>query len=57
MIPMNDIPGDRFFFDSEKFVVIGSKTKKEYNFGDKVKVKVFEVSTKKRQINLDLVID
>lgn len=57
MIPINDIPGDRFFFDAEKFVVVGSKSKKEYNFGDKVKVKVFEVSTKKRQINLDLVID
>ena len=57
MIPMNDIPGDRFHFDAEKFVVVGAKTKKEYNFGDKVKVKVFEVSTKKRQINLDLVVD
>ena len=57
MIPMNDIPGDRFHFDAEKFVVIGARTKKEYNFGDKVKVRVYEVSTRKRQINLELVVD
>ena len=55
MIPLIDIPGDRFFFDAEKFTVVGAKTKKEYNFGDAVKVKVLEVDTRKRQINLELV--
>lgn len=57
MIPMNEIPEDHFYFDAEKFVVIGSKSKKKYNFGDKVRVKVFEVSTRKRQINLELLVD
>ncbi|MGY8926744.1 MAG: S1 RNA-binding domain-containing protein [Flavobacteriales bacterium] len=57
MVPMNDIPGDRFHFDADRFVVIGSRTKKEYNFGDKVRVRVYEVSTLKRQINLELVVD
>ena len=57
MVPMNDIPGDHFHFDADRFVVIGSRTKKEYNFGDKVRVRVYEVSTLKRQINLELVVD
>ena len=55
MIPLIEIPGDRFFFDSEKFSVVGSKTKKEYNIGDSVTVKVLEVDTRKRQINLEMV--
>ena len=57
MIPINDIPGDRFHYSAEKLAIIGGKTKKAYNFGDKVRVRVYEVSTRKRQINLELVID
>ena len=57
MIPMHDIPGDRFRYDADKLIIIGAKSKKEYAFGDKVTVRVYEVSTSKRQINLELVID
>lgn len=57
MIPLNEIPGDRFYFDPESYTIIGAKTKKEYNIGDHVKVRIFEVSTRKRQIDLELVID
>lgn len=55
MIPLIDIPGDRWFFDAEKYSVVGAKTKQEYNFGDAVRVKVLEVDTRKRQINLELI--
>lgn len=55
MILMQDIPDDRFSFDQEKFRIIGSKTKKEYNFGDQVDVQVMSVDLRKRQINLELV--
>ncbi len=55
MVPMSEIPGDRFSFDSEKYRIIGYKTKKEFNFGDKVRVKISDVNTRKRQINLELV--
>lgn len=55
MVPMNQIPGDRFFFDAEKFRIVGGKTKKEYNFGDKVKVRIYEVNPRKRQIDLEIV--
>ena len=54
MVPMQNIPGDRFYFDAEKYRIVGSKSKKEYNFGDKVTVKVYEVNPRKRQIDLEL---
>jgi ribonuclease R len=57
MIPLSEIPGDRFYFDADKYAVIGSKTKKEYNLGDPVKVRIYEVSTRKRQIDLEIVED
>ena len=56
MVPMTEIPGDRYYFDQEKFRIIGSKTKREFNFGDKVHVKISNVNTRKRQIDLELVV-
>ena len=55
MIPLSEIPGDRYYFDADKYAVIGTKTKKEYNLGDKVRVRIYEVSTRKRQIDLEIV--
>ncbi|MES2588448.1 MAG: ribonuclease R [Bacteroidota bacterium] len=55
MIPMADLPGDRFAFEQDKYRIIGAKTKKEYNFGDQVEVQVMAIDLRKRQINLELV--
>jgi ribonuclease R len=52
---MNAIPGDRFHFDQDSFRIIGSRTKKEYNFGDRVRVRIYEVSPRKRQVDLELI--
>lgn len=57
MVPINDIPGDRFYFDPDSYAIVGSKTKKEYNYGDTVRVRIYEVSPRKRQIDLELVVD
>lgn len=57
MVAMNDIPGDRFSFDQNKFRIIGHNSGKEYNFGDRVRVKIYEVHLAKRQIDLELIID
>ena len=54
MVSMNQIPGDRYYFDAEKYRIIGAKNKKEFNFGDKVKVRIFEVNPKKRHVELIL---
>lgn len=56
MVPMMDIPGDRFYFDQDKFRIIGARTHKEYNFGDKVSVSIKQVNPKKRQIDLELIV-
>ncbi|GAB5417151.1 MAG: ribonuclease R [Crocinitomicaceae bacterium] len=55
MVPMAQIPGDRFYFDADSFAIVGSKTKDTYNIGDPVKVRIYEVSVRKRQIDLEVV--
>lgn len=55
MVPMTQIPGDRFYFDADTFTIVGGKTKKTYNIGDAVRVRIYEVSTRKRQIDLEIV--
>lgn len=55
LVSMLSIQGDRFYFDQEKFQIIGSKTKRTYQFGDRVKVRIDQVSARKRQIDLELV--
>ena len=57
LVPMLEIPGDRYSFDQDKYAIIGTKTGKEYNFGDRVKVRIYEVSTRKRQIDLEMIED
>jgi ribonuclease R len=57
MVSMQDIPGDRFSFYSDKFQIVGGKTKKAYNIGDKVTVRIYEVHLRKRQIDLELIIE
>ena len=55
MINMASIPGDHFYFDADKFCIVGKRHKEIYNFGDKVTVQVIGVDTFKRQINLEIV--
>lgn len=54
MVTISSLPGDRFVFDQDKFCIKGTKTKQEYNFGDKVKVQITNVNPKKRQIDLEI---
>jgi ribonuclease R len=55
LIPMEAIPGDRFYFDASKYRIIGTRSGKEYNIGDTVFVKIKEVDTRRRTIDLELV--
>jgi ribonuclease R len=54
MIALQQIPGDRFYYDADNYCIIGARTKKQYNFGDHVKVQVIDVDVRKRQITLEL---
>ena len=55
LIPMNEIPGDKYYFDSSKYRIIGSRNGNEYNIGDDVTVRIKEVDTRRRTIDLELV--
>ncbi len=56
LVPMNAIPKDRYYFDAENYRIIGTRHKKEYNFGDRVRIKIQDVHPRKRQIDMTLVI-
>lgn len=55
MIALPELKGDRFYYDDAKFRIIGARTEEEFNFGDKITVRVKNVDTIKKQIDLDLV--
>jgi ribonuclease R len=55
MISMNSLKGDRYYFDNDKFVVMGMRSNRTFHFGDQVTVKITEVHPRKRQIDLELV--
>lgn len=57
LVPMDSIPGDRYFFDSSKYRIIGSRNGVEYNIGDDVRVKIKEVDTRRRTIDLEIIVD
>ena len=55
MVAIQEILGDRYYFEQESFRIIGAKTKKEFNFGDRVTVRITDVKPNKRQIELELI--
>ncbi|MGM0478139.1 MAG: ribonuclease R [Bacteroidota bacterium] len=57
MATINSLPGDHFYFDANKFRIVGKNTKQEYNFGDHIKVQVKGVDLLKKQIDLEVLED
>lgn len=57
MVALQSITSDRFSFDTEKHIVVGKKTGRFYTLGTPVRVRVEEVSPRKRQIDLSLLED
>lgn len=55
MVPLLEIPGDRFSFDQKKMIIVGQRSGKTYSFGDEARVKITEVHPKKRQIDLAII--
>lgn len=51
MVSIQSIEGERFYFDPEKFMLVGRRTGKVMQLGDEVSVIVDEVSPKKRRID------
>lgn len=55
MIRLMDLGSDFFAFDEKRAVIVGRNSKKEFRFGDKVKIKVKETNLEKRMIDYVLV--
>ncbi len=55
MVTLQSIKDDRYSFDPKKHQVKGQRNGRTYNLGDAVKVRIFDVNTRKRQIDLELI--
>jgi ribonuclease R len=55
MIRLMDLGSDFFAFDEKKNVIVGRSSKKEFHFGQKIKIKVKDANLEKRMIDYILV--
>ena len=47
--------GDYFFYDENRKMLIGERTKKAYHIGDKVTIRVIDANKELRRIDFELV--
>jgi ribonuclease R len=55
MVSINNLKDDYYYFDEEKFAIIGRKHHHEYNLGDTVRVIVLSTDIYRRQIDFELI--
>jgi ribonuclease R len=55
MVSINNLKDDYYYFDEEKFSIIGRKHHHQYNLGDKVSVVVLSTDIYRRQIDFELI--
>lgn len=55
MIRLRDIKGDHYDFDADNYAIVGRKTKKTYQLGDEVIVKVKNADLVKRHLDFTLI--
>ncbi|HKL35530.1 MAG TPA: ribonuclease R [Salegentibacter sp.] len=55
MIRLRDIKGDHYDFDADNYAIVGRKTKKVYQLGDEVIVKVKNADLVKRHLDFTLI--
>ena len=55
MVPMNAIPGDRFHFDQDSLESLVQELRKNIILEIGVWVRIYEVSPRKRQVDLELI--
>lgn len=56
LIPMETIEGDRYYYNIQKYCILGAKHGKSFTFGDKVSVQIKAVDERKRTIDLKLIV-
>ena len=55
MVRLRDISDDHYDFDEENYAIVGRKTKKVYQLGDEVYVKVKDADLVKRHLDFTLI--
>lgn len=54
MIRISDLKGDYFVYNAKRHALVGRKSKKQFQLGDEIHVRVKSVDTQKRQIDFTL---
>ena len=54
MIPIRDLDDDFYQFDEDNYMLVGRKTRKKYQLGDSLKIKIARANLEKRQLDFAL---
>ena len=54
MIPMRDLDDDFYMFDEENYCLVGHYTKKKYQLGDKIQIKIARANLERKQLDFVL---
>jgi exoribonuclease R len=54
MIRISDLKGDYYVYNEKRHALVGRKSKKQFQLGDDIKVRVKSTDLQKRQIDLSL---
>ena len=51
LVPIRDLDGDYYEFDENRFCLVGRRTRKTYNLGDPIRIRVTAANLEKRQLD------
>ncbi len=57
MVAIQSLPGDYFYYDEEKYELVGETTGKTYKLGEKVNIEVIATDKIRRTIDFELVVE
>jgi ribonuclease R len=57
MIPIRDLDDDFYQFDEENYCIVGRRTRKKFQLGDPIKIKVARANLEKRQLDFVPAVD
>ena len=55
MVRIEDIEGDYYFYDEEKYMLVGEHTGKTYKLGEKIKIEVIATDKLLRTIDFSII--
>ena len=55
MVPIRDLEGDYYEFDEKNYCLVGQRTRKRYQLGDSITVRVAQANLERKQLDFQLV--